>query len=285
MIVGDCRDVIPELIESGTQFDSIVTDPPYGLRMYGLDWDDGVVFSVDLWRIFHAALKPGGYVAALASPRLYHRVATAAEGAGLTILPMMYWQHDNGLPKPVNVSELMDRDNLTERRIVGLRKLSGVAANNARYGEQTRRTRYRVIYERNVSREAQRWAGWFYGNNTLRPTLEPVLIAQKPAERGRVIDNIRRHGTGAMNVDAIRGEGWPGPILRHPKHVGGTHPTQKPVSLMEDLCRLLTPPGGHILDPFAGSGSTGEAAARNGFRCTMIERDPTFGIPSQQAAE
>lgn len=247
--------------------------------------DDEIAFSVDLWRLLRDALKPGGYVAALSSPRLYHRIATAAESAGLTILPMMYWQHDNGLPKPVNVSGLMDRDNLTERRILGLRKLSGIAANNVRYGEQARRTRYRVVYERNVSREAQRWAGWFYGNNTLRPTLEPILIAQKPPERGRVIDNIRRYGTGAMNVDAIRRDGWPDPILRHPKQAGGAHPTQKPLGLMEDLVRLLTPLGGHVLDPFAGSGTTGRAAALHGFKSTLIEKDPSFGLKVQQAAE
>ena len=43
---------------------------------------------------------------------------------------------------------------------------------------------------------------------------------------------------------------------------------------MRWLCRLITPPGGHILDPFAGSGSTGKAAMQEGFRATLIELDP-----------
>jgi site-specific DNA-methyltransferase (adenine-specific) len=42
---------------------------------------------------------------------------------------------------------------------------------------------------------------------------------------------------------------------------------------MRYLCRLVTPPGGVILDPFAGSGSTGKAAILEGFRCILIERD------------
>ena len=47
---------------------------------------------------------------------------------------------------------------------------------------------------------------------------------------------------------------------------GNTHPTVKPTDLMAYLCRLVTPPGGVVLDPFMGSGSTGKAAMREGFR-------------------
>jgi site-specific DNA-methyltransferase (adenine-specific) len=54
------------------------------------------------------------------------------------------------------------------------------------------------------------------------------------------------------------------------------HPTVKPTDLMRYLCRLVTPPGGLILDPFAGSGSTGKAAAFEGFRFLGIELDPEY---------
>ena len=57
------------------------------------------------------------------------------------------------------------------------------------------------------------------------------------------------------------------------------HPTVKPTDLMRYLCRLVTPPGGTVLGPFAGSGSTGKAAMREGFRFIGIERDPdSFAI-------
>jgi site-specific DNA-methyltransferase (adenine-specific) len=51
------------------------------------------------------------------------------------------------------------------------------------------------------------------------------------------------------------------------------HPTVKPLALMKWLCKLITPPGGMILDPFLGSGSTGVAALQDGFRFIGIERD------------
>jgi site-specific DNA-methyltransferase (adenine-specific) len=54
------------------------------------------------------------------------------------------------------------------------------------------------------------------------------------------------------------------------------HPTVKPTALMQYLCRLVTPPGGTVLDPFAGSGSTGKAAALEGFRFIGIEREAEY---------
>lgn len=54
-----------------------------------------------------------------------------------------------------------------------------------------------------------------------------------------------------------------------------THPTVKPVKLMQYLCRLITPPRGTILDAFAGSGTTGIGALAEGFNFIGIEQDPT----------
>ncbi len=51
------------------------------------------------------------------------------------------------------------------------------------------------------------------------------------------------------------------------------HPTVKPIDLMRYLVRLVTPPGGIVLDPFLGSGSTGCAAMVEGFRFIGIEQD------------
>jgi DNA modification methylase len=58
--------------------------------------------------------------------------------------------------------------------------------------------------------------------------------------------------------------------------LGSTHPTVKPVDLMQWLCRLVCPKGGTVLDPFAGTGTTGEAAWREGMRAILIEREPEY---------
>lgn len=57
---------------------------------------------------------------------------------------------------------------------------------------------------------------------------------------------------------------------------GSKHPTVKPVSLMQWLARLITPPGGTVLDPFAGSGTTGAAALAEGFNCILVEREAEY---------
>jgi predicted RNA methylase len=66
---------------------------------------------------------------------------------------------------------------------------------------------------------------------------------------------------------------------RQDRNAGGadnTHPTVKPTELMRWLIRLVTPPGGIILDPFGGSGSTGLAARAENARCILIEREPEY---------
>ncbi|MGB9886300.1 MAG: DNA methyltransferase [Moorellales bacterium] len=59
-------------------------------------------------------------------------------------------------------------------------------------------------------------------------------------------------------------------------HRVAVHPTQKPFRLMRWLVRLVTPPGGLVLDPFAGSGTTLVAAILEGFRALGCERDPEY---------
>lgn len=58
--------------------------------------------------------------------------------------------------------------------------------------------------------------------------------------------------------------------------IGSKHPTVKPVDLMRWLVRLITPPGGTVLDPFAGTGTTGHGALLEGFKAIMIERESEY---------
>jgi DNA modification methylase len=58
--------------------------------------------------------------------------------------------------------------------------------------------------------------------------------------------------------------------------LGSKHPTVKPVDLMQWLVRLVTPKGGVVLDPFSGTGTTGEAAWREGCRAILIEREAEY---------
>ena len=150
---------------------------------------------------------------------------------------------------------------------------------------------------------AKQWDGW---GTALKPAHEPVVMARKPLI-GTVAANVMEHGTGAINVDGTRiGERWPANVIhdgsdeatrlfgdaarffycakanKADRGEGNTHPTVKPTELMRYLCRLVTPPGGVVLDPFMGSGSTGKAALLEGFDFIGIERDPDYCAIAQQ---
>ena len=122
--------------------------------------------------------------------------------------------------------------------------------------------------------ELDRQSGYMEGGN-------------RPARRGGI-----GYGSGALGTDdgvAIRYD--PGgasrffPVFQYsakapgderPRLPDGTaHPTVKPVPLKRWLVRLVTPPGGLVCDPFAGSGTTGEACIIEGFPCVLIEKEPT----------
>jgi site-specific DNA-methyltransferase (adenine-specific) len=84
----------------------------------------------------------------------------------------------------------------------------------------------------------------------------------------------RELGLDALD-DKILNRTNPGGMEHDPKWAPrirkNNHPTVKPVALMRYLCRLVTPPGGLVLDPFTGSGSTGKAAVLEGFRFIGVE--------------
>lgn len=73
-------------------------------------------------------------------------------------------------------------------------------------------------------------------------------------------------------LEAIRYQGK----AKKSDRAGSKHPTVKPIALMEYCIRHLTPAGGVVLDPFAGSGTTGQAARNLGFDCILMEAEPEY---------
>ena len=95
-----------------------------------------------------------------------------------------------------------------------------------------------------------------------------------PMERTRNFDGYGDAGGASRFFPAFRWQAK-APASERPRLDDGTaHPTVKPVELMRWLVRLVTPPGGLVLDPFGGSGTTAEACLIEGFRCILAEKDP-----------
>ncbi|WP_423459949.1 DNA-methyltransferase [Ottowia sp. VDI28] len=123
-----------------------------------------------------------------------------------------------------------------------------------------------------------------YGQFGGRPATEPrgdtgsgarffYCAKASKRERDEGLDGFEQRRGGAEQFDSRWKEGTG--EMRQPTRAN-IHPTVKPTDLMAYLCRLVTPHGGVVLDPYMGSGSTGKAAIREGFRFTGIEREAEY---------
>lgn len=101
------------------------------------------------------------------------------------------------------------------------------------------------------------------------------IKAKRQAKAEKEIENCQ--GLDARGRTLVREDGSKTLVDRWiPGYSANNHPTVKSVKLMRWLCRLITPPGGKVLDPFAGSGSTGVAAIAEGFTFEGIERSEDY---------
>lgn len=93
---GDCLEVMKKLEDNSV--DSVVTDPPYGIKFMNKHWDTQVP-SVEIWKECFRVLKPGGYLLSFAGTRTQHRMACNIEDAGFEIRDMIAWVYGSGMPK------------------------------------------------------------------------------------------------------------------------------------------------------------------------------------------
>lgn len=326
----------------------------------GQAWDGtGIEQDPSFWRLCLDVLKPGGHLLAFAGTRTWHRIAVAIDDAGFEIRDSLMWLYGTGFPKSHDVAVSIDkaargvphggadptspnhgkyRTQATEGRRSENDAGQGFGAGPGAFMRESGNKNARCLRE-----EAAPWQGW---GTALKPAFEPIIVARKPLV-GTVAQNVLRHGTGALNIDAcrvpidpeadatqlrtmnrskrendtsgqawglskgasdtptvVRDDGrWPANVLTDGTLPGdqwrffytakaskrdrntdwqgnpvplNLHPTVKPTDLMRWLVTLVTPPGGTVLDPFAGSGSTGKAARAAGFRFIGIEADPKF---------
>jgi len=277
--LDDCLDVLATLPDNSV--DSIVTDPPYGLSFMGKKWDYDVP-SVAIWEQCLRVLKPGGHLLAFAGTRTQHRMACRIEDAGFEIRDMIAWVYGSGFPKSHNLEG--DHKGWGTALKPALEPItmarkpfsSTVAANVIQYGTGAINVDgCRVGTETRLNQSA--------GNKNLehRTTVTPVSSHNETDGRecvGRWPANIIHDGSNEAALSLKSGARFfytakAGKVDRESEN---NHPTVKPTMLMAYLCRLITQPGGTILDPFMGSGSTGKAATINGFRFIGIERDPEY---------
>jgi len=291
--LGDCLEVLATLPENSV--DSVVTDPPYELGFMGKSWDaSGVAFSPDTWRQVMRVLKPGGHMVAFGAPKNYHRLACAIEDAGFEIRDSLMWVFGTGFPKSMNVSKAIDKSADEAKQWAGW----GTALKPAYEPIVLAR---KPLSEKTVAANVLRWGTGAVNVDACRIAAPDGV--PKFNHRGEPSQNCYGDGRNGSNrtgeIDASTGR-WPANLCHDgseevlelfPKdagrffysakanksdRAGSKHPTVKPVALMQWLVRMVTPPGGTVLDPFAGSGTTGQAAINESFPAILIEREQEY---------
>lgn len=263
----------------GNSIDALITDPPYFLDKLKNEWDQveikkitkssrvtslpaGMRFDPKQGKEFAEfmsllseeairVLKPGGFYLSFSAPRLVHRLGVAIEDAGFEIRDIWAWLYTQNQMKAMSLKRFLDKENLTKKERKRLEDLLSA-----------------------------------WKTPQIKSVYEPIICAQKPVE-GTYLNNFRKYGVGLINTEARTKEGLsPANILSTDKitsevdrvflvpkpkkeeKAGSSHLSVKPLSLMEQLVKLVAPEGSLVLDPFTGSGTTAIAALNN--NCSFI---------------
>lgn len=239
----------------GEPFSAAVTDPPYGIGIRGMDgkeWDNGFPHP-DFWRELLKHIEDDGWLACFAAAKTMHRSALALEAAGWRVEDIMAWirpyaiGHPNGLKRGWETIILASRGS---PRVLN----TGLARVN---GDGIPQWPGQDLPDNNRALNFKR------GHPANRKDTRAPSSVVVAAEDAGVLGEHDRFFIVGRSPTSERGE-------------YNTHPSVKPVSLMEHLLLLVARPAGMILDPFAGSGSTLVAARRLGIACLGIEADGDY---------
>ena len=245
LINDDCLTVLQTLDTNSV--DSIVTDPPYGISFLGNDWDYELP-SYAIWEQCLRVLKPGGHLFSFSSARTYHRLAVSIEDAGFEIRDQIMWVYGQGMPKGGNLKPA--HEPICIARKPGKGKLN--------------------VDECRIplaEGEVKPWAVGEYSTDTTVGSIRPTMRTPDKHPESRYPANFIHDGIE---------EKWGRFFYCAKDRTGIKHPTVKPIKLMEYLVRLATQPGGIVVDPFMGSGSTGVAAINQGYQFIGIEKDADY---------
>lgn len=286
-IHSDAGDFLPKL--KNNSIDIVLTDPPYFFHKMDNGWNKSTVSDTthqqrvtslpvgmkfepsqgkqfykwyyEVSKVLYKKLKPGGFFFSFATPRLYHRMATAMEDAGFNIRDTFLWIHTRNQAKAMKLDYFIDQTDFTKKQKKQLKsKLKG------------------------------------YKTPKIKSCFEPIAVAQKPYDK-TYLNNIMKHKVGLFNTTVKVGDNkYPSNILTvdninkimdktfllprpNIKEKGkfNNHPTVKPLQICEHLIKLSAfDPNTVVLDPFAGSGTVALAAKNLGYNFIAIDSNKDY---------
>jgi DNA modification methylase len=310
LLHGDCVEVLGGL--EAASVDAIVTDPPYGIGWRNEHWDSGAIREAaaragherlrpneafEAWCGEWAAqclrvMKPGAHLLAFGASRTFHRLACGLEDGGLEIRDTLMWLYGTGMLKSrrypggraTTLKPAFEPIVLARRPLAGTTaetiECFGTGALNVEECRTNERHPANILLGHEPDCEEDGCA----------PGCAAALVDAE-ADRVRARSGARTAPSRFLYCPKVSRaereagcEALPARTLDLFPHAGprpdartrNPHPTVKPLELMRWLVRLACPPGGVVLDPFCGSGTTGAAAAIEGRRFIGIEFEASY---------
>ncbi|MFH1565273.1 MAG: site-specific DNA-methyltransferase [bacterium] len=287
IILGDSLKIL-SLIEKNS-IDIVLTDPPYFLDKLDNNWlhkkvssknnqnvikslPAGMKFDRQQGKNFYKwyleisekifkILKPGGFFFSFSSPRLYHRMASAVDDAGLEIRDCFLWLYTQNQAKAMGLEHFINKMDISREKKDELIDMFG---------------------------------GW--KTPQIKSCFEPIVMAQKPTD-GTFLKNMIENKVGLLNTNIKVGDNmFPSNILtidninevidkaflinkpnKSEKGEYNTHKTVKPLEICEHIIKLTAfYKDAVVLDPFVGSGTTAVAAKKLGLNYIGIDANPEY---------
>lgn len=280
LYIGDCLEVMQTM--QSNSIDSVITDPPYGIKFIGNGWDRGVP-GVRFWAEILRISKPGALLIAFGGTRTFHRLICAIEDAGWILRDCVGWIYGSGWPKGKHIKNEIKNEKLAklwdgwhtalkpawEPITIAMKPIDGTFANNAINhgigGFWIDGSRIGFVDDEEIDGR--------FPANIIHDGSEEIDDLFPVTGSGGAIPGSKKNLYGidisGYTASYKRDEGSAkrffycakaSPKERSAGITNGenTHSTIKPISLIRYLCRLTkTPKGGIVFDPFMGSGSIG----------------------------
>ncbi len=244
LVLGDCLERMAELPDGC--IDLVVTDPPYGST--DLAFDKIKIDWEAWWKEIHRVTKPSAIIACFAAQPFTTDLINANRK---NFRYDLVWEKTNAV-------------GFLSANVRPLRAHESILIFCRRFGYR------REMQGQHIVRRMQ---------SIYNPQMEEgaAYVCRGEAKHGGIYGAVKAAGSHQNH-----GTRFPRSVMKFSRDVPSLHPTQKPLALLKWIVRTYSHAGQLILDPFAGSVSTGNASVSEGRRFIGMESDPIHFVPGQQ---
>ena len=203
LLLGKNMEYLPHIPDN--TFDEMVTDPPYGYGLMGLDWDKALP-SVEIWRECFRVMKPGAFGFVLCTPRqdcLWRMMARLEEAGFVINFTSLYWVYATGLIKAADMSKSADRRMGAKRPrtkpAIPRTDLHG----DRPWMKEAENGQYCFMDDQPITDEAKALHGAYAGYQP-KPALECILVVMKPLDEKTYIGQALENGKGVTWLGDLR---------------------------------------------------------------------------------